>query len=87
VVEGWLVGWSRGNMAGEARPAEAVLARAMVGDEELEEVFGGLGVGKASDEDGSGKLSSGSGSVDDALEGGLVDGHVVGVWGESGQVS
>jgi RecA/RadA recombinase len=66
----------------EARSAEVLLARAMVGEEELDALLEGLSVKKMGE-----RLRSGSKSVDDALEGGLVDGRVVGIWGEGSEVS
>ena len=70
-------------MAG-ARPAEPLLARALVGDEELERLLEGVLSGKGVLEEEDAKLSTGSRSVDEALEGGLEGGNVVGLWSEGG---
>jgi RecA/RadA recombinase len=69
----------------EARAAEPLLASAVLEDEELDALFEGLGVGKRRD----GKIRVGTGveSVDNALQGGVVGGNIVGVWGEGVEVS
>ncbi|KAJ4360939.1 uncharacterized protein N0V89_001508 [Didymosphaeria variabile] len=66
-----------------ARPAEPLLASALVTDEELGELFGKIIARKTVPEKKEGALDTGSRSVDEAL-GGLEGGRVVGVWGEAG---
>jgi hypothetical protein len=72
------------------RPAEALLASSLVQEEELDELIEEIcglgkkkGIGRVGEED-MGRLGTGVKSVDDALDGGLVGGRVVGIWGESG---
>ncbi|KAH7082195.1 hypothetical protein FB567DRAFT_447358 [Paraphoma chrysanthemicola] len=65
--------------------AEAVLASALLGEEDLDGLIDGvweMGVGKGKEEEG--EIGTGVKSVDDALGGGVRGGRVMGVWGESG---
>ena len=61
----------------QARPAEPLLASSLIGDEELEGVVAGS-VGPRQKRRGE-SLRTGVKSVDEALEGGLEGGQVVGV--------
>ncbi|KAH7070497.1 hypothetical protein BKA63DRAFT_568878 [Paraphoma chrysanthemicola] len=75
--------------------AEAVLASALLGEEELDGLIDavwemGVGKGKVVGSGGlrakeeEGRIGTGVKSVDDALGGGVRGGRVMGVWGESG---
>lgn len=71
-------------------PAEAMSASALVSDEGVDAVVEGVlaGTVKRWDEGrGEARVKTGVRSVDDALEGGLQSGDVVGVSGESSEVS
>lgn len=72
---------SHGLVERRARPAEALLASLVLREEELEEVMEGFWRKGGGEE---GRLGTGVGSLDRALEGGLDGGRVVGVGAEAG---
>lgn len=67
-----------------ARPAESLLASAVITDEELGQLFEDVNGGKPLPARSAGVLKSGSTSVDATLGGALERGRVVGVWGDAG---
>jgi len=66
-------------MTTEARPADPLLASSLLGDEALEGLV--EGICRVGPKRGDG-LRTGVRSLDDALDGGLRGGRVVGIWGE-----
>jgi hypothetical protein len=72
----------------EARSAEPLLAGNLIGEEEMEGLFGELALGgeQKKNRDEGVRLGLGSREVDNrALGGGLCGGDVVGVWGEGSE--
>ncbi|KAF1958330.1 hypothetical protein CC80DRAFT_515116 [Byssothecium circinans] len=69
---------------GTASPAEALLAASFVGDEVLESLFNGVVNGAVGKKGREGRLGVGVKSVDEALEGAVGEGRVVGVSCEVG---
>lgn len=65
-----------------ARPADALLASSLLSEDELGCLFDGLDVRKRRDE---GLLGTGVRSVDEALDGGISSGRIVGIWGDGGE--
>jgi hypothetical protein len=70
----------------QVRAAEPLLASSMVDDEELDALFEGLNTKTRRRSDTIG-IAAGIKSVDDALDGAITGGRVVGVSGEGGEVS
>lgn len=68
--------------------AEALLASAVLGDEELDALFEAqVHGGRKRQDDGRIRIGTGNTSVDQALGGGIGGGNVVGIWGDGGEVS
>jgi hypothetical protein len=68
--------------------AEALLASALLADDELNDLFEAHAHGGKSKrrDDGRLMICTGNTSVDRALAGGIGGGNVVGVWGDGGEV-
>jgi hypothetical protein len=68
--------------------AEALLASALLADDELDALFEAHVHGGKSKrrDDGRIRICTGNTSVDRALAGGIGGGNVVGVWGNGGEV-
>jgi predicted ATP-dependent serine protease len=80
--------WSEMATASESqvRAAEPLLASSLVDDEELDALFEGLNTKTKRKSDKIG-IATGIKSVDDALDGAITGGRVVGISGEGGEVS
>lgn len=76
-----------GSARAQARSAEVLLARDVIGEEEVRDLLGeicGVGLGGR---DGTAKmtrLGTGVRSLDEALDGGLSGGRISGIWGGVG---